>query len=102
MELLEQLVETLWRLPRQIVLVMANLQWYHVVDVLIMTLILYQGYVWFRGTRAMRVFVGIAFLGLLFLVAKYMGLFLTSWLLGSSLCIFWSSASHHRSVPAIR
>lgn len=88
MELLEQLVESLWRLPRQILLVVVNLQWYHVIDVLIMTVILYQGYAWFRGTRAMRVFVGITFLGFLFLVAKYMGLFLTSWLLGG----IWAAA----------
>lgn len=88
MEYLKDMAESLWRLPWQIWLVLLNLRWYHVLDVLIMTFILYQGYVWFRGTRAMRVFLGIAFLGFLFLVAQNMGLFLTSWLLGG----IWAAA----------
>jgi len=88
MEYLTSIAESLWRLPRQIWLVVFNLRWYHIIDILIMTSILYEGYTWFRGTRAMRVFLGIAFLGLLFLVAKNMGLFLTSWLLGG----VWAAA----------
>ena len=88
MEYLSSIAQSLWQVLWQIWLVLLNVRWYHIVDILIMTSILYQGYAWFRGTRAMRVFFGIAFLGLLFLVAQNMGLFLTSWLLGG----VWAAA----------
>ena len=58
------------------------------IDIGLMTFIVYQVYIWFRGTRAMRVVAGIAVLGLSYLVAQAAGLFLTSWVLGG----VWAAA----------
>jgi len=68
---LGQVGQALWYFP-----------WHHLVDIGIMTFIVYQAYIRFRGTRAMRVLAGIGVLGLGGLVAQAAGLFLTSWLLG--------------------
>jgi uncharacterized protein (TIGR00159 family) len=68
---LGQVGQALWHFP-----------WHHLVDIGIMTFIVYQAYIRFRGTRAMRVLAGIGVLGLGGLVAQAAGLFLTSWLLG--------------------
>ena len=39
----------------------------------------YQLYVWFRGTRALRVLIGLVVLGGVYSLAKLWGLFLTTW-----------------------
>lgn len=59
-----------------------NFPWSNLVDIGIMTFIVYQAYIRFRGTRAMRVLVGVAILAVGGLFAQAAGLFLTSWLLG--------------------
>ncbi len=52
-----------------------------VADIIIMTLILYQLYIWFRKTRALQVVIGLGFLVLLYVLTKNLGLFMTSWVL---------------------
>ncbi len=56
--------------------------WRHLLDVALMTFVVYQIYIRLRGTRAMRIVAGIAVLGLAYLIAQAAGMFLTSWVLG--------------------
>jgi len=56
-----------------------------VIDVLFLTLVAYQLYVWFRGTRALRVLIGLVVLGGVYSLAKLWDLFLTTWVFQ----IFW-------------
>ncbi|MFQ5847572.1 MAG: diadenylate cyclase [Candidatus Methylomirabilales bacterium] len=74
---LRQIGDALWPLP-----------WRQSLDVALMSFIVYQVYVRFRGTRAMRILAGIVVLGLGYLVAQKAGLFLTSWVLGG----IWAAA----------
>lgn len=62
--------------------IFALFPWTTLVDIGLMTFIVYQVYLRFRGTRALRVLGGVAILGVGGLVAQQAGLFLTSWLLG--------------------
>jgi len=53
--------------------------WRDLVDILFLTLVAYQLYQWFRETRALRVLIGLVVLGGIYSVAKFWGLFLTTW-----------------------
>ena len=61
---------------------LGNFRWSYPLDIGIMTFIIYQAYLRFRGTRAIRILEGVAILGFGGLAAQKAGLFLTSWLLG--------------------
>jgi len=50
-------------------------------DILIMSFLVYQLYIWFRKTRALQVVLGLASLALLYIITKNLGLFMTSWIL---------------------
>lgn len=52
-----------------------------VLDIIIMSLFVYQLYSWFRNTKALQVLLGLGFLGLLYFATKNFGLFMTSWIL---------------------
>jgi uncharacterized protein (TIGR00159 family) len=52
-----------------------------IADILIMTVLVYQLYVWFRKTRAFQVVIGLGSLALIYIVTKKLGLFMTSWIL---------------------
>lgn len=52
-----------------------------IADILIMTILVYQLYIWFRKTRALQVVLGLGSLILLYIVTKNLGLFMTSWVL---------------------
>lgn len=52
-----------------------------VADILIMTIIVYQLYIWFRRTRALQVVVGLGSLVILYIITKNLGLFMTNWVL---------------------
>lgn len=52
-----------------------------IADILIMTLLVYQLYFWFRKTRALQVVLGLGSLILLYIITKNLGLFMTSWVL---------------------
>ena len=57
------------------------IRWQDVADIIIMSVIAYQLYSWFRHTRAMQVLFGMAFLVGVYFVTKNLGLFMTSWIL---------------------
>ncbi|GAB7027614.1 diadenylate cyclase CdaA [Geotalea toluenoxydans] len=52
-----------------------------IADILIMSFLVYQLYSWFKNTRALQVVIGLGFLGLLYVITKNLGLFMTSWIL---------------------
>lgn len=52
-----------------------------VADILIMTVLLYQLYSWFRRTRAMQVLLGLGVVTIIYFVTRYLGLYMTSWIL---------------------
>lgn len=52
-----------------------------VADILIMTILVYQLYYWFRKTRALQVVLGLGSLVLLYIITKNLGLFMTNWVL---------------------
>lgn len=52
-----------------------------IADIIIMAVLVYQLYIWFRKTRALQVVIGLGFLVVLYLVTKNFGLFMTSWIL---------------------
>lgn len=52
-----------------------------IVDIIIMSFLVYQLYRWFKNTKALQVVIGLGFLGILYVVTKNLGLFMTSWIL---------------------
>jgi diadenylate cyclase len=52
-----------------------------IADIMIMTFLVYQLYSWFKNTRALQVVMGLLFLGVIYVVTKSLGLFMTSWIL---------------------
>jgi uncharacterized protein (TIGR00159 family) len=52
--------------------------WRDILDILFLTLVTYQLYIWFRESRALRVLIGLAVLGGIYSLAKLWGLFLTT------------------------
>ena len=47
-------------------------------DILFLTFVAYQLYIWFRETRALRVLIGLLVLGAIYSLAKMWGFFLTT------------------------
>jgi uncharacterized protein (TIGR00159 family) len=52
-----------------------------IADILIMTLLLYQLYSWFRRTRAMQVLLGLGVVTIIYFATRFLGLYMTSWVL---------------------
>ncbi|MFZ0611037.1 MAG: hypothetical protein WAM73_02245, partial [Desulfobacterales bacterium] len=52
--------------------------WRYIIDILFLTIVVYQLYNWFRETRALRVLIGLAVLGAVYSVARFWGLFLVT------------------------
>ncbi|MBW2091299.1 MAG: diadenylate cyclase [Deltaproteobacteria bacterium] len=48
-------------------------------DILLLSLVAYQLFVWFRGTKALRVLIGLVVLAVIYSLAKFWGLFMTTW-----------------------
>lgn len=48
-------------------------------DILFLTIVAYQLYIWFRDTKALRVIIGLVVLGGVYSLAKLWGLFMTTW-----------------------
>ena len=61
--------------------ILAGMRWQDFMDILLITFILYRLYVWLQGTRALRILIALAALGLLYLLARWSGLFITTWIL---------------------
>ncbi len=53
--------------------------WRDIVDILFLTIVAYQLYVWFRESRALRVIIGLVALGGVYSIAKFWDLYLTTW-----------------------
>ena len=53
--------------------------WGDLIDILFLTLVTYQLYVWFKETRALRVIIGLVALGGIYSIAKSWDLLLTTW-----------------------
>lgn len=49
------------------------------IDILFMSVVIYHLYVWFHGTQAFKVLIGLVVLGVIFMGARLWGLFLTTW-----------------------
>ncbi len=52
-----------------------------IADILIMSFLVYQLYRWFKNTKTLQVLIGLGSLGVLYVVTKNLGLFMTSWIL---------------------
>jgi len=52
-----------------------------IADILIMTILIYQLYSWFRRTRTMQVLFGLGVVTLIYFATRFLGLYMTSWIL---------------------
>ena len=62
-----------------VISIISNLRIQDILDILLMTILVYHLYLWFWGTKAFKALVGLVVLGVVFTVAKSWGLFLTTW-----------------------
>jgi len=61
--------------------VFSLIRWQDVADIIIMSFLVYQLYGWFKHTKAFQVVVGLGSLGVVYLITKNLGFFMTSWIL---------------------
>ncbi|NOX32659.1 MAG: diadenylate cyclase [Deltaproteobacteria bacterium] len=59
--------------------ILSNIRLPDILDILFISIVSYQLYNWFRGTKAFKALIGIILLSGIFIVAKSWGLFLTTW-----------------------
>lgn len=59
--------------------IITNLRFQDVLDILFLAVLVYHLYLWFWGTKAFKALVGLVALGIVFTVARFWGLFLTTW-----------------------
>ena len=59
--------------------ILSNLRIQDILDILLITILVYHLYLWFWGTKAFKALVGLVALGVVFTIAKSWGLFLTTW-----------------------
>ena len=59
--------------------ILSNIGLPDVLDILFISMVAYQLYTWFWGTKAFKALIGIVLLSGIFIVAKAWGLFLTTW-----------------------
>lgn len=59
--------------------IVSNIRLPDMLDILFITIIAYQFYVWFWGTQAFKAIIGIVALSGVFIIAQSWGLFLTTW-----------------------
>lgn len=57
------------------------MRWQDVVDIALITFVFYRLYVWIQGSRALRILIALLALGVLYVLARWAGLFVTSWIL---------------------
>lgn len=60
-----------------------------IADIIIMSVLVYQLYIWFRNTKTLQVLIGIGLAVALYLVTKTLGLFMTSWILQEMGTVFF-------------
>ncbi len=59
--------------------ILRSVGWRDMVDIIFLTLVAYQLFVWFQGTKALRVLIGLVVLGGVYSLAKFWGLMMTTW-----------------------
>ena len=59
--------------------ILSNIGLPDILDILFISIVSYQFYIWFWGTKAFKALIGIILLSGIFIVAKSWGLFLTTW-----------------------
>lgn len=59
--------------------IIANFRLQDIVDVFLLTILAYHLFLWFRGTKAVKALIGLLGLGIVYVVARTWGLFLTTW-----------------------
>jgi diadenylate cyclase len=59
--------------------ILSNIGLPDIFDILFISIVSYQFYIWFRGSKAFKALIGIVVLSGIFIVAKSWGLFLTTW-----------------------
>jgi uncharacterized protein (TIGR00159 family) len=59
--------------------IIADLRFQDILDILFLTIVVYHLYLWFWGTKAFKALVGLLALGVVFTLARFWGLFLTTW-----------------------
>jgi len=59
--------------------IIANLRLQDILDILFLAVVVYYLYLWFWGTKAFKALVGLLALGVVFTLARFWGLFLTTW-----------------------
>jgi uncharacterized protein (TIGR00159 family) len=59
--------------------IITNLRFQDVLDILFLSVLVYHLYLWFWGTKAFKALVGLLVLGVIFTLARFWGLFLTTW-----------------------
>lgn len=57
------------------------IRWQDIVDIIIMSVLVYQLYGWFKHTKALQVVIGLGSLGVVYLVTRNLGFYMTSWIL---------------------
>lgn len=57
------------------------IRWQDIADIVIMSFLVYQLYGWFKNTKAFQVVIGLGSLGVVYLITKNFGFFMTSWIL---------------------
>ncbi len=62
-----------------LIAILSNMRFPDILDILFITIVSYQLFVWFWGTKAFKALIGIVVLSGIFIVAKSWGLFLTTW-----------------------
>jgi len=59
--------------------ILSNIRLPDILDILFISIVSYQFYIWFWGTKAFKALIGIILLSGVFILAKSWGLFLTTW-----------------------
>jgi diadenylate cyclase len=59
--------------------ILTDLRFQDVLDILFLAVVVYHLYLWFWGTKAFKALVGLLALGVVFTLARFWGLFLTTW-----------------------
>jgi diadenylate cyclase len=57
------------------------IRWQDIADIIIMSFLVYQLYGWFKNTKAFQVVIGLGSLGVVYLITKNLGFYMTSWIL---------------------
>jgi len=57
------------------------IRWQDIADIIIMSFLVYQLYGWFKNTKAFQVVIGLVSLGVVYLITRNLGFFMTSWIL---------------------